>query len=356
MCIRDSLSTPCNKIVIDSNIYKGNFRSVNVGTEYIRSCFEMSDDEKDFCIKHFYNYTNTTTFKPKIFSAAYDYVLFSFVDDFTYPIWKKKNSDTCRIIRCNEPVFDENFTIYSKDDEIEWLNNYFEEPYLISKERFYDNLQWIRSKLPQDTAMLLLNGPEYNFFRLSKKRNERHDKIVNKQIKDLNEVLKQFAIENQCNVRLVDVNKYISHISDFTDFLFHWTSIKCYEIAKECLLQMSGEGIRRSYDFFNNIPIGNRKIILWGNGDYADLCYYSLIANGTVIHGRCCNEIVGYREFGFEPYMILMGKKNDYYVIVVDEGNFDEIRKLLKQYEYEEYIDFIKYQRTALPLNHTTEI
>ena len=65
-----NLANPCSKIIIESNIFKGNYRSINVGTEYIRSCFDMNENEKEFCQKYFFNYSNEFAFKPKIFDKA----------------------------------------------------------------------------------------------------------------------------------------------------------------------------------------------------------------------------------------------------------------------------------------------
>lgn len=351
-----NLATPSIRVILETNTFKGNYRSVNVGTEYIRSCFDMNEDEKEFCQKYFYNYTADSTFKPKIFDIPYDYVLLSFLDDFVFHIWEKKHNKNLRIVRSDEPILGDAFTIMSKDEQGEWLGNNFDEPYLITEERFYDNLQWIRNRLSPDTIMILLNGPEYDFYMLSKVNSLRRNKEYRNQIISLNRVIERFAMENSKNVRLVNVNKFLANINDFTDYVFHWSTKTCYEVAKECLIQMAQEGVRRNHNFFNNLPIHDRKIILWGVNDYAILSYYSLISNGINIDKVCYHEQVDFRDFFVESSEILKDCKERYYIIIIDEVKYEDIKQFLINYGYNEYLDFIRYNPSTILKNHVTLI
>lgn len=62
---------PNNYFVYECNVFIGNGRGVNVGTEYIRSQYDMTDDEKDFCRHHFHNYTRYNVFQSKIFDERW---------------------------------------------------------------------------------------------------------------------------------------------------------------------------------------------------------------------------------------------------------------------------------------------
>lgn len=73
-------------------------RGVNVGKEYIRSQYDMTDDEKNFCRHHFYNYTRYNVFKSEIFDARRDYVIISFHDDMVYKIHTHKKNPNLRIV------------------------------------------------------------------------------------------------------------------------------------------------------------------------------------------------------------------------------------------------------------------
>ena len=277
------------------------------------------------------------------------------MDDFSYHIWDKKDNKNLRVLRSIEPILNSAF-IMSKDEQDKWLDENFEKPYLITKKRFYDNLQWIRDRLSPDTVMVLLNGPEYDFFILSPKKTIRHNKEIRDQIICLNRVIERFAMENPKNVKLVDVNKYIVQITNFTNFLFHWSAKTCYDIAKECLKQMAQESSRCKHNFFINLPINDRKIVIWGVNNYAVISYYSLISNGINISKVCYHEHIECRDFLVESYEILKECKEKYYIIIVDEDEYENISQLLVNYGYNDYIDFIRYNPSIMLQNHFTLI
>ena len=241
----DNFTNLCNEITLETTTIKGNHRIVNVGTEYIRSCFDMTMEEKKFCSRYFYNYTSEGVFKTKLFDETFDYVILSFSDDFIYTLNKKKDDNNLRIIRDDEYVFGGNYNILCIDEQDKWLQEHFNNTSFIDEERFYQNLQWIRNKLDSSTILILLTGPEYNFYRLSTLRSERCNPYIRNQIIKLNQVIKRFTDENPNNVGLVDVNKSLKTISDFTDYIFHWTTKKSYEIAKECLILMAQKKAKR---------------------------------------------------------------------------------------------------------------
>ena len=60
-------SMPNQKFVYECNVFNGKERGVNVGTEYIRSTIEMTDEQKAFCRNHFFNYTGSLAFNSQMF-------------------------------------------------------------------------------------------------------------------------------------------------------------------------------------------------------------------------------------------------------------------------------------------------
>ena len=351
-----NLATPCNKIICESNTYKGNFRSVNVGTEYIRSNFEMSRQEKEFCKTHFYNYSSEHAFQLKIFHEEYDYVILSSYDDLLYQIYVNRTNSNIRVLRNHEPIIGEENNILGTEESQEWLVKNFYEPVYMSETRYYENLQWIRERLSPKTMLLLLNGPEFDFYMLSNNPAERHNPEVRERIILLNKVLNQFAIDNNQNVRVINVNCILTRMVHFTNHIFHWTHQKCFEIARECAKTMVQCPSKKEKVFLNQVIINRRKIVIWGSSYYAQICYYSLIANGVDIyavydHRPCIDD-----DFAIEKAESLRGNKQKYYVLVIEHDNCKKIEELLKDYGYTDCEDYTLFPSATLLKTHTTVI
>lgn len=350
------LAAPCNQITIDCNTYKGNYRSINVGVEYIRSSCDMDRQEKEFCKAHLYNYTNESVFKPRMFDQEYDYVLLSSYDDFNYRIWVSKNDPNLRVLRSHEPVIGDDGGILTRDAGEAWLAEHFQPPHYIDEDRQYQNLQWVRSRLSPKTVLILLTGPEFNLYMLSNNPAERHNPELRARITKLNKTIQRFALDHQENVRVVDVNRFLTRIVHFTNNIFHWTPHKCYEIAKECLKTMCGDDMKKDYGFLHKLPVRDRKITLWGVNQYAHSCYYSLIANGVDIDVVCHHMPNHSEDFIVSPAETLDGMSRKYYVIVIDDENHETIEALLYQYGYTEHEDYVRLSSSVLLRTHTTVV
>lgn len=351
-----NLAAPCNRIISESNTYKGNFRGVNVGTEYIRSNFEMNQEEKEFCKSHFYNYAPELAFRLQIFCEEYDYVIFSSYDEFLYQIYVNRTNPDIRVLRNHEPIIGEDNNILGPEESQEWLANHFYEPVFMDETRFYENLQWIRNRLSPQTILILVNGPEFDFYMLSNNPSERHNPELRERIIRLNKVLKQFASDNEQNVRLVDVNRILTKITHFTNNIFHWTHQKCFEIARECAKTMSLSPVRRETGFQEQYPVNGRKIVIWGSCQYAQICYYSLAANGLDIYAVCDHRPYDGDDFVVERAEILCGNQNQYYVLVIEPGDCHKIQELLCDYGYINCEDYILFPSATLLRTHTTVV
>lgn len=323
-----NLAMPNTDITFECNVFRGLNRSVNVGTEYIRSSFEMDDNEKQFCRKYFTNYSGELAFNSKMLSKGYDYAIFTFHDDFTYMIYENKKNKNLRVLRNDENIYDKDNRILSKEEEAKWLEEHFEAPHLISPQRFYDNLLWIRRHLSEQTKMILINGPIFDYYNSFCEHNE----IVHNQIIMLNKVIDQFVQDKSNNAKLVDVNKYITSRSDIWDYIFHWTVEASYKITKETLKSMASFNDCKNDYRHNNVPIKDRKIVLIGNDKFTDLAYYALLANGY-------NNVslISVMENFEEKY-------KDTYFFITDKNNRDEIIERLNFYGFRAVKDYILFQ------------
>lgn len=96
---------PNQKFVYECNVFHGEERGVNVGTEYIRSQYELSDFEKQYCRAHFMNYIGEMAFNSAILSDVYDYIIMSFRDDMVYKIYENKKNRNIHVVRSPHPKF-----------------------------------------------------------------------------------------------------------------------------------------------------------------------------------------------------------------------------------------------------------
>ena len=179
----------------------------------------MNEDEKNFCRNHFHNYTRHNVFRSNIFADEWDYVILSFLDDMTYKIYEHKSNPNLRVLlypnRNHVHGLITNIsqgTPASKNQKRLWFDENFAEGHYITPERFEENLLWIASKVPAKTKIILINGPELDFFN--------HPERL-KQITALNKVIKRVCETHGDKFSLVDTNKVIRVRDDVTNFMFH---------------------------------------------------------------------------------------------------------------------------------------
>lgn len=327
-----NLTMPNVSVDFETNWWKGSSRGVNVGTEYLRSIYDMTEEEKEYCKKHFVNYTAQSVFQTKLMTDKYDYYIFSFHDDFIYELYEKKDDKNLRILRWIEPVYNDENVLLDEAESDHWLEENFHRLRRISSERLYDNLVWLKGILPEDAKIIFINGPEYKGA-LSPE--------VEEVIVRLNKVIKQFAEENPDNIKLIDVNQYIVNRHDWSDFVFHWSIQSTYKITRECLKHMSEFQNEQKFELFHDVPFKNRKIVLYGNDDFTSLAYYALLAHGCQVSGIYHHNHEGME--GVLPASLLKDKKEEYYVVVTGDGDSKEIHDQLEEYGYEFFKDYCGY-------------
>lgn len=211
---------PNQKFVYECNVFNGKERGVNVGTEYIRSTIEMTDEQKAFCRNHFFNYTGSLAFNSQMFEKEWDYVIMSFHDDMIFKNYINKR-EGFSVTLSPSRKFGDTSVIGIEDTTYEggkkWLDENFYPGEYISEERFYENIKWIINRLPEKTKLIFVNGPTLDFFR----KNNPHCPEVREQIKRINKVLDKIVTENKGKCALVDINKVIKSTNDVTDYVFH---------------------------------------------------------------------------------------------------------------------------------------
>ena len=228
------LSNDNTEIYFETSPFYGNARGMNTGTEYIRSCFDFTDEQKQFCIDHFSNYRRERAFTPQMFERNYDYVILTFSDDGLTDLWKAVNDPDLIIVGANKYGNPRVKYRINPEDEFEefgqareWFLDRFENIGRISMERLKENLSMFRDRLDTKTVMILMGGNECPLYR----RGENHDRETIEQIKKINSLLREFSGDDANNSIYVDINDICASDDSFTDLVYHWTSVTAYRIA-----------------------------------------------------------------------------------------------------------------------------
>ncbi len=324
------LDMPHQDLTYECNYFNGRERAVNVGTEYIRSSYDMEDEDKLFCKEHFYNYTGETVFKPQIFEGN-DYVILSFHDDMVYSIFRSKTRPNLRVIRSGDYRFGETSVI--KDgkplvlaEQERWLEDNFYEGEFITPERFRDNIKWIRSRLNPLTVLVLITGPELDFYR----KMYPHVPEVREQIMKLNKVLFELEHEKPDLYSVLDINRFIRSREDVTEYVFHMTPISSYEMFKALSEIIISKGHQER--MIRSEVSKGRPITIVGDGIVAEKAAINLRIGGEKV-----KQIIKW-----EDSQTL--EVEDDYVVIADEHNEEDWCKLLVGLNLQEKDDYCLYR------------
>jgi len=331
------IALPLTNVHFECNTFLGDTRGVNVATEYIRSCFEMNEKEQAYCRENFHNYTGSTVFDTQIFKKKYDFVCLSFHDDFALDIYQSNEFSNMRVVLSNSksgtftPILNPH---NEKDfDSQKWLAKNFTKLGLITAERFDENLEWIISqliKVSPKTKMILMTGPEYDYFRNS----EPHNPVFRRQVILLNKVMRDFC-DRHSNAFLVEMNEFVNRREHFTDFIFHLKPERGYMLALKMLeiisKNPSDKHLREKFS------LNRRKLVLWSDVNIFLPNYYTLCGNKTfpdyVINlPPLQNDNLQEKE--------LKNNRDKYFVLLTPSKFIDEQRKILSDYGYKENIDY----------------
>ncbi len=347
-------SMPNQEFVYECNVFKGKERGVNVGTEYIRSQYEMDDTQKQYCKKHFFNYTGHLAFNSRIMDDEYDYVILSFHDDMIFKIYQHKEDKNIRVVLSPSRKYGDTSIINLEkanatyDEQRTWLQTNFDEIGYISKERFIDNIQWLLDKLPKKTKLILINGPELDFFRTKNP----HDEEVYKQILLINDALSTLAKRYSDRIALVDINKVILNRDSVTDYVFHLKAQTAYNLFVEIVWAIVKNFPSKKPSMLHKVLQG-RKVVIFGNNSEARNAFYNLKLGGEspikYVHFEWENKKIGTMKVE-NCDIVLSNNRDEYFVVIADSSNQDKIIQKLKLMDYRPLVDFvnlkpIKYEK-----------
>ena len=360
------LALPNNYLIYECNVFTSNERGVNVGTEYIRSQYDMTDDEKNFCRHHFYNYTRYNVFKSDIFNDAWDYVILSFHDDMIYKVYEKKDNPNLRIVFSPDKRFGDTsvINIFGKEtatyeEQRAWLAENFNEGHYITPERFEENLLWIASHLPEKTKIILINGPVYDFFR----EKFPHCPEAREQIIALNKVIARVCETHSDKFSLVDMNKVVRSKNDVTNYIFHLKALTAFNLFAEIATVMQKSPPTHKPPMLHKV-LNGRKVCVFGKNvfELSNACYDLLLGNEKIsafVYHKLdkiedSNLISDLNIIDFKNYAF---QRDKYYILVADNDNYKEIRAVLIENGYEPVKDFVQfkpveYKKTHLNLPH----
>ena len=342
-------SMPNQEFIYECNVFHGLERGVNVGTEYIRSHFDMTDEQKEYCRKHFFNYTGSMAFNSKIYDKDYDYVIMSFHDDMIYKVYQSKNDPNLRVVMSPKRVFgdtsviniDDGVSKYPIDDELQqkWMKENFYDGEYISPERFYENVKWIAERFSNKTKIILITGPDkMDYFRTAlPKAPEARAQItkINKEIFRLGEEMpERFAV--------VDINNYVKSMEDISDYIFHLNANSAYNLFLDIAITIINKFGSAKKPMLDSI-IRNREIYIFGNSIEAQNALINLMLGGQYptkyIHVSNVGSMIG--DNVIEDWKQILEKKGKCYIVIADTPYCELIIKLLRTAGFEPYDDFI---------------
>lgn len=344
-------SLPNNDFLYECNVFVGNERGVNVGTEYIRSQYDMTDEEKNFCRRHFQNYTRYNVFKSNIFNEMWDYVILSFHDDMIYKIYENKLKPNLRIVFSPEKVFGDTSVIniskgksVSYEEQRAWLDENFSKGHYITPKRFEENLLWIAAKLPKKTKIILINGPVFDFFRETLP----HCPAAREQIIALNKVIAHVCETYSEKFALVDINKVIRSRNDVTNYIFHLKAETAFRLFLETAEAMEKFPPPAKPCMLHKV-LGGREVCVFGKNinellTTAHALYLGNVKISAFVYHKLDEVVLDFADFKYYTF------KNDrYYIVVADSDNYAEIRELLIKSGYSPLRDFVQFK----PMSYT---
>ncbi|MFN3617374.1 MAG: HAD family hydrolase [Aquabacterium sp.] len=317
-----SLANALTDLTFECNTFRGDARGVNVSTEYLRSCVEMSDDEKSFCARHFHNYTGQTAFKTQVFDGGYDYALFSFNDDAELFIHQRKGNPRLRVVLSESANYSVTpITAPQNQDPDAWLCEHFDCLGLISPERFRENLLWLAQRIPASTRILLMTLPEFNYFRQALPTFPQY----RRQCMRLNKVIRDLCAHDPRFV-LVEMNRHITDRSHFTDYVMHLRPERGFRIACDVLQAMAAHPV--SARLTSQLPTDGRKIALLAKGLEALPYLSTLTAAGVKVSVIGCEQTHTLKDSGVQCNVLCLsemaGKAHEFYTIVTPQMAKDQ--------------------------------
>lgn len=254
----------------ECNVFRGDERSVNTGTEYLRSCFDMDPGQKAFCRARFRNYGGSLAFATELGSGRFGCAILSFHDDIAYDIFVHRKDPGLRVVRTDdpacgatsvlEPLPDGRARILPPEEAKAWMDAEFLPGRRISRERFLDNLAFLMDACGPDMRFVLMGAPEIGFYRDWKPA----DEAVFAQARMINGAIREFAAAHAGRCAAVDVASVVRSREDVGDYMFHFNPRARWGVTIAILRAMAGLGMPVGKPLLSGLPVRGRKIAIVG--------------------------------------------------------------------------------------------
>ena len=336
---------PNQDLNYECNVFLGRWQGVNTGTEYIRSMLEMNDSEKAFCRAHFRNYMRYNAFASKIFDPKWDYVILSFLEDMRNRIFEFKGNPNMRAIEPYDPKTGTAGTyayniggteIPSKEREQQWIDENFNVRF-ISQQRFADNLCLIANRIPAQTKLVLITGPDIG-------AQFNYPPELVEQIAKINAVIRAFGRQFPNKFAVVEINEFVRSKADVTDGPFHLQAITAYKLFVRII-----ETIVRQFP--NSKPpmlrrvLNGRRIVLLGNGNFEMInAFFNLSLGNCRPHEFAYPIPIDGSNFPLSDWKQYINRRDEYFAVIADNMNYSKLRQLLIESGYRPLRDFVQWK------------
>ena len=209
-------------------------------TTHVVEAGRLTKEEKQRILKEV-PFSDIGMYSDKIYTKPYKVVFISILTDANLGVYRRKETgERIAALEYLHPITShENWPkLISKEYNVaginfteEMLRDFSEKYEFIGRntpERVVENLHYIREHLSKDCTLVIMLGGELYYEKNSfPAYNDRH--LVHK---EMNKAVRKFA-ENAENVRVLDVNKYLTGQDSFYDHFNHYIKPVYYQLASE---------------------------------------------------------------------------------------------------------------------------
>lgn len=209
-------------------------------TTHIVEAYRLTPEQKQLVLDEV-PFTDAGMYNDNIFKNHYKVVFISILQDANLGVYRRKGTgERLAFLEYLHPLTDpanwaglisgeyDNRRFQFTEEILQEFSEKYEFIGRNSPQQIVENLEYIRSHLPQDcTLVIMLGGELYYQKNTYEAYKDRH--VVHKQI---NDAVRAYA-ERVTGVRLMDVNKYLVDQSSFYDHFNHYIKPVYYKLAEE---------------------------------------------------------------------------------------------------------------------------
>jgi len=209
-------------------------------TTHIVEAYRLTPEQKQLVLDEV-PFTDAGMYNDNIFKNHYKVVFISILQDANLGVYRRKGTgERLAFLEYLHPLTDpanwaglisgeyDNRRFQFTEEILQEFSAKYEFIGRNSPQQIAENLEYIRSHLPQDCILVIMLGGELYYQKNTYEAyKDRH--IVHKQI---NDAVRAYA-ERVTGVRLMDVNKYLVDQSSFYDHFNHYIKPVYYKLAEE---------------------------------------------------------------------------------------------------------------------------